>query len=412
MNHQNICSNPIIKGQGVCDPHIHIFQNRAYLYASHDESPQNTGYSMKDWVIYSSDDLVHWEQESTFYPEDTYIGSTQSCWAVDAAEKDGRYYYYFSHGTQSTGVAVSDQPGKGFKDALGKPLLDLSCSKTRPYDPAVFTDDDGLSYIIFGTPVWANGDSYYIARLNEDMISLAEKPRKIIVDDQADDKPFLHKHNGIYYLSWASHYAVSDNVYGPYHYVGNTGAANDHGNFFEWKGQWFQSFTIYDPTPYHRATGLCYIHYRANGEMVADQRIIESGVGQYDAEWNKIYSVWYMEAQNVQKKEYMNCSFILCPDENGFVKFPNIHNIKQGQSIYFFASCTNPQGAVIEVRENSEQGELLGSCVIENTGFDWWRGYRIFKCPLRYTKEKMDLCFVFKGSGKQLCNIEWFRFAE
>ena len=28
--------NPIIPRMGVCDPHIHIFENRAYLYASHD----------------------------------------------------------------------------------------------------------------------------------------------------------------------------------------------------------------------------------------------------------------------------------------------------------------------------------------------------------------------------------------
>lgn len=28
--------NPVIPGLGVCDPHIHIFENRAYLYASHD----------------------------------------------------------------------------------------------------------------------------------------------------------------------------------------------------------------------------------------------------------------------------------------------------------------------------------------------------------------------------------------
>lgn len=412
MQYQDIRNNPIIKGKGICDPHIHIFQDRAYLYASHDESPENTGFRMKDWAIYSSPDLVHWELESFFRPEDTYIGSTTCCWAVDAAEKNGRFYYYFSHGTESTGVAVSDHPGKGFTDALGKPLLDLSCSKTRPYDPAVFTDEDGCSYIIFGTPVWAGGDSYYIAKLKEDMISLAETPRKIILNDQADDKPFLHKHNGVYYLSWASHYAVSHDIYGPYQYIGNTGASNDHGNFFQWKNQWFQSFTIYDPIPFHRATGLCYIHYRANGEMVADQRVIEHGVGSYDARWNKIFGVWYMEAENVQKKEYMNCNFVLCPGENGYVKFPNIYNIQQGDAVYLFASCTNPTGALVEIREDSPQGELLGSCAIGNTGFDWWRGYQVFRCPLRYTKEKMDLCFVFRGEGKELCHLEWFHFAK
>ena len=34
--------NPIISGRGVCDPHVHIFGDRAYLYASHDR-PEGGG---------------------------------------------------------------------------------------------------------------------------------------------------------------------------------------------------------------------------------------------------------------------------------------------------------------------------------------------------------------------------------
>ena len=33
-------------GKGVCDPHIHIFNNKAYLYASHDESVKNEWFVM------------------------------------------------------------------------------------------------------------------------------------------------------------------------------------------------------------------------------------------------------------------------------------------------------------------------------------------------------------------------------
>ena len=38
--------------------------------------------------------------------------------------------------------------------------------------------------------------------------------------DITDDKPSLHKHGGLYYLSWRGFYAVSENVYGPYEYRG------------------------------------------------------------------------------------------------------------------------------------------------------------------------------------------------
>ena len=40
--------NPIVDNVGLTDPHISIFGDRAYVYATHDFSPQNTGFVMKD----------------------------------------------------------------------------------------------------------------------------------------------------------------------------------------------------------------------------------------------------------------------------------------------------------------------------------------------------------------------------
>ena len=53
-------SNPILPGLGVCDPHVRIINNRAYLYATHDRSLHNTHFIMDDWWIWSSPDLEHW----------------------------------------------------------------------------------------------------------------------------------------------------------------------------------------------------------------------------------------------------------------------------------------------------------------------------------------------------------------
>ena len=33
---------------------------------------------------------------------------------------------------------------------------------------------------------------------------------------KCDDKPFLHKHNATYYLSWGGFYATASHPYGPY----------------------------------------------------------------------------------------------------------------------------------------------------------------------------------------------------
>ncbi|MFW6146273.1 MAG: hypothetical protein ACOC7R_02960 [Planctomycetota bacterium] len=46
--------NPLIGGRGVADPHVRIFGDRAYMYATHDRSPDNDRFIMEDWWVWSS----------------------------------------------------------------------------------------------------------------------------------------------------------------------------------------------------------------------------------------------------------------------------------------------------------------------------------------------------------------------
>ena len=102
--------NPIILRKGVCDPHIHIFEGRAYLYATHDAPGYEDDFHMEDWQIWSSENLIDWRLERTVCPGDFYCGALNQCWAVDAACKDDKYYLYFSTGDWGVGVAVADSP--------------------------------------------------------------------------------------------------------------------------------------------------------------------------------------------------------------------------------------------------------------------------------------------------------------
>lgn len=402
--------NPIIRGRGVCDPHMRVFNDKVYLYASHDQSIENETFCMKDWQIWSSADFIKWELEETIHPEDTFMGESDACWAVDAIEKDGKYFYYFSNGNTQTGVAVSDEPGGPFKDALGKPLLDGTLTPTREYDPAVFRDDDGTYYLVFGAPAWCYGEGgYYIARLNEDMISLAEVPRKIELDHEADDKASLNKINGTYYLTFASYYAISDNVYGPYKMVGNTGASIDHGSYFEWNNQLFNAFTVCDTVEYFRASGICYVHVRKNKELVVDPLIVEYGVGQYDANWNRIEAEWYMKSRNLKKLENPRYGFDVSCKEEGALFFPNIRNLKRNMGISFLTACDCPAGAVIEVHRGEEAGELLGSYEVPCTKGLLWRNYKTVSGKISGLEEVSSMSFVLKLKGKGELRLDYFR---
>lgn len=406
--------NPIIPRMGVCDPHMHVFGDRVWLYASHDAIPGNRGFTMHDWQIWSSDDLVEWQLESVVRPEDFHMGASNCCWAVDCAEKEGKYYYYFSNGNQKTGVAVADHPAGPFRDILGKPLLDGTLTTTTEYDPAVFLDDDGKYYLVFGGPKWAYGPGagYYIAQLADDMMSLAEAPRYIELNHMADDKASLNKFNGKYYLSYGGFYAVSDSVYGPYTYMGHTCASIDHTSYFAWNGQLFNAITVKDFYGEYRSSGLCYVHIRENGELVTDQMIVEYGVGKYDSDWNRIEGEWFMRGVNIRKVENEDLfGFSAACTEEALLTYPKIRNLSDKIGLCISGNCSG-KGAVIEVRKDDENGHLLGTISFGGRGehFSWTNrvhGTLLFDAPL---PDVMDLCLVLKPQPDSQLRIDYFHF--
>jgi len=66
--------NPLVPDVGMADPHIHIFNNKAYLYTTRDASKTAESYIMPDWHVWSSDDLINWKHELTILPSETYMG--------------------------------------------------------------------------------------------------------------------------------------------------------------------------------------------------------------------------------------------------------------------------------------------------------------------------------------------------
>lgn len=227
-------------------------------------------------------------------------------------------FFYVSVGGNSIAVATAPSPRGPWTDPLGKPLLDdvIGKSLTPPTtfrDPAIFRDDDGKRYLIAGVFV------YYIAELSDDMLSFRGPLRHVVVhhpfgacgQGQTDDKPFIHKHGGLYYLSWGCFYATSSTLFGPYEMGGSVidtariaqdfriGApkspwfmAEDytdrHGSFLHAHGQWY--FAANDRSHSgdtghegaFRDTIMGYIHYRSNGTM-EPMIVNRTGVGSYDA---------------------------------------------------------------------------------------------------------------------------------
>ena len=408
--------NPIIPGQGVCDPHIHIFNDKAYLFSTHDYGKGERIYKMLDWQLFSSADLVHWKKEFVLRPEDTFLGPCHECYAPEGATRNGKFYFYFAEQQKQTGVAVSDQPEGPYVDALHKPLLPRTLAPTAQYDPAVFIDDDAghTPYILWGYSV--QGKSYYMARLAEDMITLAEPPRQIVIENSwKNDAVALHKHNGTYYLNaHGGCYGTATNVYGPYTYRGKyTKEYADHGSLFRWHNQTFTSFGVREDRsdPFYRTTKITYAYYKDNGDLVVDDWIANTtlGVGQYDARWPRIQAEWFFAASDgVEARERPDGWEVRGLKDGAWLRYPHVQNLATNVGLSFCVS--DPKGGSIEIREGDKNGAILGTVAVPATGSE--TADRTVTASLRNSSGTQDFCFVFRCLEAGSMRLDWWAASQ
>ncbi|MEW2398979.1 family 43 glycosylhydrolase [Streptomyces sp. NPDC046862] len=193
--------SPVLPGLNA-DPNIVRFGDTFYLYPTTDGFE---GWSGTQFKAYSSKDLVHWKDHGVILDLGPDISWADSrAWAPTMAEKDGKYYFYFS-ADANIGVAVSDSPTGPFKDPLGKPLLKAGQYPGQMIDPAVFTDDDGQSYLYFG-----NGHGYVVP-LGDDMISFDASKVRDITPSGYNEGSFVIKRKGTYYFMWSENDTRDEN---------------------------------------------------------------------------------------------------------------------------------------------------------------------------------------------------------
>ena len=408
---------------GVCDPHVHIYNGKAWLFSTHDRGSGQPIFRMDDWRIFSSDDLVNWKLEATIRPENTFLGRCEECYAVDSAYRNGKYYLYFSHQQYQTGVMVSTKgPAGPYKDALGGPLLPPRLAETPSYDPTVFIDDDEnqTPYIMWGFTLGT--DHYYIARLNEDMISLAEAPQPVEIENGwQNDACWISKFGGVYYLnSHEGDYATSSSIYGPYTYRGKIcqDCFTDHGTFFSFHNQLYFTYAVPENygkdeplDRYYRTMKIVYAHLKDNGEIVTDEFIKKVGVGQYNAKWDEIRGEWFFDASDgIVKKENADGFALRGITDGAHLTFPNIKNMPENATLSICVSNGNDTPCTVEVRKEDENGEILGKCTVGNTGgFD---KYQTFDIGLKNNAGTQGLCFVFRSDASEALLFDRFSFIE
>ena len=113
---QNI-NLPIIQTKYTADPAPYVHNDTVYLYTTHDEDGAE-GFLMKDWLLYTSTDMVNWQDRGAVasLKDFKWFKGENGAWAEQVIERNGKWYMYCPIHGHGIGVLVADNPYGPFKD--------------------------------------------------------------------------------------------------------------------------------------------------------------------------------------------------------------------------------------------------------------------------------------------------------
>lgn len=272
----------------VPDGEPHVFEDRVYVYGSHDFFNGHV-FCLGDYVCYSAalDDLGTWKYEGVIYKktDDPLNPAGEMClYAPDVTRgPDGRYYlYYVLDKVNVVSVAVCDRPAGKYefygyvRHEDGSRLGERSGDEPQ-FDPGVITEGN-TTWLYTG--FCPRGDRSrtgpMVTALGPDMISITQETKTILPSQPYNTKegpytgheffeaPSIRKKGNLYYFVYSSivfHelcYATSRYPDRDFEYRGvivsnaNIGISsgkpadkasyyggNNHGGMVEVKGRWY-----------------------------------------------------------------------------------------------------------------------------------------------------------------------------
>jgi beta-xylosidase len=287
--------NPIIRHMFTADPCALVYNDTLYLFTGHDE--QNTvseWFYMSNWHVFSTTDMVNYTDHGAKLSYTDFSWASGNAFAGHYIYNNGKFWWYVpvTHKTAKVnegfaiGVAVSDRPTGPYTDAIGEALITDYTLNSVPLniDPAVFIDDDGQVYMF-----WGSWGECRMVKLNNNMIELDSEVQTVNTTDFFE-APWVHKRNGIYYLTYASGYpsviayATSNNINGPWIYRGilNDYVENcetNHPSIVKYRENWYFFYhngALATGGNWRRSVCVDLLYYNDDGTM---KKIVQTSEG-------------------------------------------------------------------------------------------------------------------------------------
>lgn len=424
--------NPIAQNVYTSDPAPMVYGNTFFMYTGHDADGADY-YTMPDWKCYSSTDMQNWTDHGTILSWDDFSWAEKdTAWAAQCIERNGKFYMYVTlvpaeTGGRAIGVAVADSPTGPFKDALGKPL----CGPNWDFiDPTVFIDDDGQAYLYFGNP-----NPYYV-RLNEDMISYDGEITKVQMTtesfgtDPAGDGtaytegPWLTKRGDLYYLLYAANgipeniaYSTAPTPTGPWTYRGvimptEGRSFTNHCGVVDYKGHSYFAYhngALEGGNGFQRSAAVEEFTYNPDGTFPTI-KMTEAGPAQleYVDPFQKQEAEMMSWSQGIETETCSAGGLDVANIENGdYVKVSGV-DFGDGADTFTASIASATQGGTIEIRLDSVDGTLAGTCQVPAT--NGWQTWKEVSCDVSVSGLH-DVYFVYQGGSGYLFNVDWWQFA-
>ena len=422
--------NPVICDRYTPDPAPYVHNDTLYLFVDHDEDETVDGYfTMKDWLLYSTVDMVNWTYRGTPLTSATFSAwakQDNDCWASQCIERDGKWYWYVTatikgEAYPGIGVAVADNPAGPYKDPIKKPLV----KGWFKIDPSVMIDDNGQAYLFYG-----NNNLWYV-KLNKNMTSFTGGEISVNVKNEAafgphkndkgdpnfEEASWIYKRDGKYFLEYAAGgvpehwaYSTANNIAGPWTYQGKVmGLADNsftiHGGSVEFKGHhylFYHNGKLPGGGGYKRAT--CVEEFtRGEDGSLPFINATTTGV----APLQNVDPYVRQEAETINQSKGVRCEgdyngcYVTGIGSGDYIKVRSVDFGNDGAT-RFTARVRAEKTCGLTLRVGSESGTVMGKLSVEPTNGEW----QDFTCELTTPiKGVRDLFFTY--SGRNAANLEF-----
>lgn len=425
---------PIVSHRYLADPSSLVTKDRVYIYCSNDdESPVQGSYNIPNVICVSSSDMKNWTDHGSVFRASDSTTWAKRTWAPAAIERDGKFFLYFGNGGANIGVAVGDTPIGPFKDPLGKPLLTHSTPGVQParnmwlFDPGAFIDDDGQAYLYFG----GNGDdNVRVAKLKRDMITLDGEVIKMNATNFFE-AAWVFKRNGVYYFTYSTtpraqmriDYMTSDHPINGYVYRGVVADQppinnnNNHSVQFEFKGRWYHVYhnrivarEAGIPTGFRRNLAIEEFGFNEDGSI---KKVVytTNGVAQIGRldPYARVEGETFHAQRGVETEPCSEGGMCLTDLHHGdWVRVVGVDFGAKGARRFTARVASAGAGGNIELRLGGPEGQLIGTCKVENTG--GWQAWKTVSCEVANATGVQDLCLKFTGGEEPLLNLDHWKF--